>query len=152
MPDKLGGRSLRVACQLLVTGKFKSIGADCRCTFRCVRHLASSRTVPQGPRTCPWTLTPSSHPPRPLFQEVKFIKCIPAPWPLSHHSQCVLSLVCLSPQYFYGWGFPGGSVVKNPPANVGDTALIPVSGRSPGEGNGSPLQHCCLENPMDGGG
>ena len=114
MPDKLGGRSLRVACQLRVTGKFKSIGADCRCTFRCVRHLASSRTVPQGPRTCPWTLTPSSHPPRPLFQEVKFIKCIPAPWPLSHHSQCVLSLVCLSPQYFYGWGFPGGSMGKNP--------------------------------------
>ena len=113
MPDKLGGRSLRVACQLRVTGKFKSIGADCRCTFRCVRHLASSRTVPQGPRTCPWTLTPSSHPPRPLFQEVKFIKCIPAPWPLSHHSQCVLSLVCLSPQYFYGWGFPGGSVQES---------------------------------------
>ena len=47
-------------------------------------------------------------------------------------------------------GFPGGSVVKNPPANAGDTGLIPGSGRSPGEGNGNPLQYFCLENPMDG--
>ena len=35
--------------------------------------------------------------------------------------------------------------------NAGDLALIPGSGRSPGEGNGNPLQHSCLENPMDGG-
>ena len=75
----------------------------------------------------------------------------PPPGPLSHHSQCFLSLACSSPQYFYGWGFPGGSVVKNPPANAGDAGLIPGSGRSPGEGNGSPLEHCCLESPMDGG-
>ena len=45
--------------------------------------------------------------------------------------------------------FPGGSVVKNPPANAGDAGLILGSGRSPGEGNGSPLQYSCLENPMD---
>ena len=45
-------------------------------------------------------------------------------------------------------------VVKNPPANTGDirdAGLIPGSGRSPGEGNGSPLQYSCLENPMDRG-
>ena len=36
-------------------------------------------------------------------------------------------------------GFPGGSVVKNPPANVGDVGSIPESGRSHGEGNGNPL-------------
>ena len=51
-------------------------------------------------------------------------------------------------------GFPGGSVVKNPPANAGDagdSGLIPALGRSPGEGNANPLQHSCLENPMDGG-
>ena len=36
-------------------------------------------------------------------------------------------------------GFPGGSVVKNLPANAGDMGLIPGSGRSPGEGNGHPL-------------
>ena len=48
-------------------------------------------------------------------------------------------------------GFPSGSVVKNPPANVGDLSLIPGSGRSPGEGNGNPLQYASLENPMDRG-
>ena len=46
-------------------------------------------------------------------------------------------------------GFPGGSVVKNPPANAGDTISIPGSGISPGEGNGNPLQYSCLQNPTD---
>ena len=43
-------------------------------------------------------------------------------------------------------------MVKNPPANAGDArdvGSIPGSGRSPGEGNGSPLQYSCLENSMD---
>ena len=48
-------------------------------------------------------------------------------------------------------GFPGGSVVKNPPAIAGDQGSIPGSGRSPGEGNGNPLQYSCLENPMERG-
>ena len=48
-------------------------------------------------------------------------------------------------------GFPGGSVLKNPPASAGDAGLIPGLGRSPGGGNGNPLQHSCLENPMDRG-
>ena len=47
------------------------------------------------------------------------------------------------------WGFPGGAVVKNPPANAGDIDLMPESGKSPGEGNGKPLQYSCLGNPMD---
>ena len=46
-------------------------------------------------------------------------------------------------------GFPGDSVVENPPANAGDTGSIPESGRSPGEGHDNPLQYSCLENPMD---
>ena len=46
-------------------------------------------------------------------------------------------------------GFPGDSVVKNPPANAGDAGSIPGSGRSPGEGNGNPLQSPCLGNPTD---
>ena len=50
-----------------------------------------------------------------------------------------------------GVGFPGGSVVQNLPANAGDTGWIPGSGRSPGGGNGNPLQYSCLENPMDRG-
>ena len=48
-------------------------------------------------------------------------------------------------------GFPGGSVVKNLPANAGDTSSIPGSGRSLGEGIGNPVQYSCLENPMDRG-
>ena len=48
-------------------------------------------------------------------------------------------------------GFPGGSVVNDPPANAGNPRWIPGAGRSPGEGNGSPLQYSCLENPKDRG-
>ena len=44
---------------------------------------------------------------------------------------------------------PRDSVVKNPPANAGDTGLIPESGRSPREVNGYPLQSSCLGNPRD---
>ena len=50
--------------------------------------------------------------------------------------------------------FPGGSVVKNLPANAGDAkdvGSVPGSERSPGEENGNPLQYSCLENPMDRG-
>ena len=47
--------------------------------------------------------------------------------------------------------FPGGTLVKNSPANAGDTVLTPGSGRSPGEGNSNRLQYSCLENPMDRG-
>ena len=47
--------------------------------------------------------------------------------------------------------FPDGSVGKESACNVGDPGLIPAWGRSPGEGNGNPLQYSCLENPMDRG-
>ena len=47
--------------------------------------------------------------------------------------------------------FPGGSEVNASACNAGDLGSIPGSGRSPGEGNGNPLQYSCLENPMDGG-
>ena len=46
-------------------------------------------------------------------------------------------------------GFPGGSNGKESACNAGDPGSIPGSGRFPGEGNGNPLQHSCLENPMD---
>ena len=68
--------------------------------------------------------------------------------------QVVYTHVCI---YIYGhnyMGFPGGSVVKKPPANGGDTrdvGLIPGSGRSPGVGNGNLLQYSCLENSTDRG-
>ena len=48
-------------------------------------------------------------------------------------------------------GFPGGSEGKESACNVGDPGSIPGSGRSPGEGNGNPLQYSCLENAMDRG-
>ena len=48
------------------------------------------------------------------------------------------------------WGFPGGSVVKNLPANAGYMGSIPEFRRSPGEGNGNPLQYFCPGNPRDG--
>ena len=48
-------------------------------------------------------------------------------------------------------GFPGGSDGKASVCNAGDLGSIPGLRRSPGEGNGSPLQYSCLENPMDGG-
>ena len=49
-------------------------------------------------------------------------------------------------------GFPGGAVIKNPPANsghTGDVGSIPGLGRCPGGGNGNPLLYSCLENSMD---
>ena len=46
-------------------------------------------------------------------------------------------------------GFPGGSDGKQSACNAGDLGSVPGSGRSPGEGNGYPLQYSCLENPMD---
>ena len=50
----------------------------------------------------------------------------------------------------YMWGVPDGS--KNPPAYAGDTGLIPGLRRSPGQGNGNPLQYSCLGSSMDRGG
>ena len=48
-------------------------------------------------------------------------------------------------------GFPGGSEDKASACNAGDPGSIPGLGRSPGEGNGNPLQYSCQENPVDRG-
>ena len=53
--------------------------------------------------------------------------------------------------YTYIWGFPGGSDGKESICNAGDLGLIPGLERSPGDGNGNPLQYSCLENAMDRG-
>ena len=50
---------------------------------------------------------------------------------------------------FSATGFPGGSAVETPPANVGDVGLTPGLRRFPRERNGNPLQYSCLRNPMD---
>ena len=55
---------------------------------------------------------------------------------------------------YYPQGFPGGTMVENPPANVGDAgdaSLILELGRSLGGGSGNPLQYLCLKNSMDRG-
>ena len=54
--------------------------------------------------------------------------------------------------FFKKMGFPGGLEGNASTCNEGDPGSIPELGRSPGEGNGIPLQYSCLENPMDGGG
>ena len=54
-------------------------------------------------------------------------------------------------QAIQGVDVPDGSEVKASACNAGDLGLIPGSERSPGEGNGTPRQYSCLENPMDGG-
>ena len=56
-----------------------------------------------------------------------------------------------SPFICYEVGFPGGSEDKAFAYNAGDPGSIPGLGRSPGEGNGNPLQYSCLKNPMDRG-
>ena len=54
--------------------------------------------------------------------------------------------------FFWWWyGFPGGSEGKESACNAGDLGSIPGLGRSPGEGNGYPLQYSCLENSVDRG-
>ena len=53
--------------------------------------------------------------------------------------------------YLQTFPFPGGTVVKNMPANAGDMGSIPGWGRSPEEGNGNPLQYSPLESPTDRG-
>ena len=57
--------------------------------------------------------------------------------------------ICI--QAYVYTGFPGGSDSKASAYNVGDLDSIPGSGRTPGEGNGNPLQYSCLKNSMNGG-
>ena len=63
----------------------------------------------------------------------------------------VVDLLCQWEKVNLGSDFPGGSDGKASVYNVGDPGSIPGLGRSPGEGNGNPLQDYCLENPMDRG-
>ena len=76
----------------------------------------------------------------PLCEKVVFLLLRNSHEPRSNMSSTIAS------------GFPGGSVVKNPPEmDAGDTGLIPGFKRSPEEGKGNPLQYSCLANPTDRG-
>ena len=90
---------------------------------------------------------------KPVFRErleIMLEKCFPGnglDWRVQGGKQPVQGCT-----WTRGFGtFPGGSYSKASACNAGDPGSIPGSGRSPGEGNGNPLQHSCLENPMDGG-
>ena len=69
-------------------------------------------------------------------------------WERSHRYSC---LECIAMGLWWKKGFPGGLHSKESACNAGDPGLIPGLGRSPGEGNGNPLQYSCLGNPMDRG-
>ena len=75
------------------------------------------------------------------------------PWMLSNNMRTLLGANLKSVSYALGFirSSLGGSDSKVSACNVGDLGSIPGSGRYPGEGNGNPLQYCCLENSMDGG-
>ena len=70
---------------------------------------------------------------------------------LYNHKFCLLNYLILLTTLLVHKGFPGGSDSEVFACNVGDLGSTPESGRSPGEGNGNPLQYSCLENSMDGG-
>ena len=109
-----------------------------------------------------------------LFPQMAlFLPCCPDLWHQTHTSNsCITQAFSISVSFFLRdslcthhtyarktrrkmgkilriVGFPGSSLVKTPPANAGDAGSIPGLGRSPGGGNGNPLQYSCLENPMD---
>ena len=82
-----------------------------------------------------------------MFSSVKkYIFCLK-----ENNFQIISYLFSSSQMVHFLKDFPGGSDRKASVYNAGDLGLIPGLGRSPGEGNGNPLQYCCLANPMDRG-
>ena len=74
--------------------------------------------------------------------------------PMSSHAPPRAGQPTIVSTYCVPEGFPGGSVVRNPPASAGDSrdrGSTPGLGRSPGGEHGNPLQYSCLENPLDRG-
>ena len=102
-----------------------------RCWWSNVRNLGSTACV---------TVSESCFHPRPQVPYVQNEIL------LDDFFQWVL-LYCGFPCVYVG--FPGGSVVKNPPASAGDESSIPGPVRLPGRGIGNPLQYTCLGNPLD---
>ena len=96
-------------------------------------------------------------PPLPVSPGLVFTLSLPTPSALAILTSMPqlwcpeMSTFTIQSDLLWNWGFPGDSVIKNPPANAGDARLIPGSGRSPGEGNGNPLQYSCLGNSIDRG-
>ena len=121
-------------------------------------------------KATPWGLSGGNV----LIQRLSINVLYSSPLPLQHLSACRFPHLCSTGQIGMTWhkqdltpgvwqdllwgcehaylqGFPGGSDSKESACSAGDLGLIPGSGRSPGEGNGNPLQYSCLENSMDTG-
>ena len=103
--------------------------------------------APRAPTACPSLQTPSLHSTQ--------AKLLPRHSPFLPSPALLLAFACHpQPIPFHHspfWVFPGGSAGKESSCSVGDLGSIPGLGRSPGEGNGSPLQYSGLENSMDRG-
>ena len=82
------------------------------------------------------------------FRQQQQPGCIQPCFLALHLQSCTFGNMLLS---FFKWGFTGGSDDKESACSAGDPGSIPGSGRSPGEGNGNPLQYPCLENSMGRG-
>ena len=80
-----------------------------------------------------------------------YTSCIIIPTSQHLHQYLSMQILLLRGCILPSWIFPGGSDGKVSAYNAGDLGSIPGSGRSPGEGNGNPLQYSYLEHPMDGG-
>ena len=85
-----------------------------------------------------------------LVQEMG-VACLPGAQQDGMSEAATGPFVRIRKAYPFSSGFPGGSDGKESACNAGDPGSIPGSGRSPGEGNGNPLQYSCLENPTDRG-
>ena len=110
------------------------LGAGNRAWQRDLRHMEASsgpRRRADGPPSCSWPGRASSE---------SWAVCLRLP-----------ACVWKEPSWRGSEDFPGGSDGKASAYNAGHPGSVPGSGRSPGEGNGNPLQYSCLENPMDRG-
>ena len=127
---------------------------SCVCSSSSLSRAASHRFLALGHHTISWGFLTIAVP-------LQIVPLLDAPQIIQFELA-----ICDSPRYpsgsrqsqipnsnwvIYIWGFPGGSDGEESACNVGDLGLIPRLGRSPGEGNGNPLQYSCLGNPMDRG-
>ena len=131
--------------------------------FSDFKRGCSPPTVLDAPGNCLWTVTQAKK--FPFFFFCRIVWCCEARSSAAMQSDSWGSVYSpvesLSPEIKrllnpvkHCYGFPGGAVVKNPPANAGDTrdaGLVPGSGRCPEVGNGNPLLYSCLENSTDKG-
>ena len=85
------------------------------------------------------------------ISQAGILECIAISFSKIYHSLNICIYACIYVCIYVYMGFSGGSDAKESACNAGDLGSIPGLGRSPGEGNGTPLQYSCLENPMDRG-